>query len=205
MVIAAQRLRASIRGRHVLDGVDLHLVAGSRCNISATEPEDAGTLLRVLATLHPLDGGRLTIAGLEAATEPARIRRHLFYVAADPALPQGLTAGEFVTFVAATRDVRLTRRDAASLLHAHGIQPGADATHLPLETRRTLSCIAARAAQVDLLLIEGGAPDLAVDATGPVPCTITTAPAMGGTGTRLRLHNGRLQAVAGPAANEAQP
>lgn len=202
MVIAAQRLRASVHGRHVLDGVDLHLVAGSRCHISATDPADAGTLLRVLATLHPLDAGRLTIAGLDATIDPARVRRHLFYVAADPAVPQGLTAGEFMTFAAATRNVRLTRRAADALLDAHGIHPDADASRLPAEERRTLSCLAARAAQVDLLLIDGRAPAVAVDATGSVPCTITTAPAMDGTGTRLRLHNGRLQAVAGPAANE---
>jgi ABC-2 type transport system ATP-binding protein len=63
-----------------VDGVDLEVGAGEIFGFLGPNGAGKTTVLRLLATLLPVDGGRATVAGFDVGTQPGEVRRHVGYV-----------------------------------------------------------------------------------------------------------------------------
>ncbi len=63
-----------------VDGVDLEVPAGEIFGFLGPNGAGKTTVLRLLATLLPIDGGRATVAGFDVGTRPGDVRRHVGYV-----------------------------------------------------------------------------------------------------------------------------
>jgi ABC-2 type transport system ATP-binding protein len=72
----------SARGRKVkaVDGLSFAVAEGEIFGLLGPNGAGKTTTMRMLTTLLPIDAGRATIAGIDVAAEPARVRRHLGYV-----------------------------------------------------------------------------------------------------------------------------
>jgi len=63
-----------------VDGVDLEVKAGEIFGFLGPNGAGKTTVLRLLATLLPIDGGRASVAGFDVATQSGEVRRHVGYV-----------------------------------------------------------------------------------------------------------------------------
>ena len=63
-----------------VDGVDLEVDAGEIFGFLGPNGAGKTTVLRLLATLLPIDGGAATIAGYDVGTQAAEVRNHVGYV-----------------------------------------------------------------------------------------------------------------------------
>ncbi|NRQ31185.1 ABC transporter ATP-binding protein [Nonomuraea sp. NN258] len=108
MIEATGLVKAYGRGR-ALDG--LTFTAGKGVT-GLLGPNGAGktTLIRILATVLAPDGGQLRLLGRSPATDRVEIRRRLGYLPQEPGFQRGLTAFEFVDYVAILKE--MTRRRA---------------------------------------------------------------------------------------------
>jgi ABC-2 type transport system ATP-binding protein len=72
--IAATGLRKSFGGKVVLDGIDLHVAAGSIFSLLGPNGAGKTTAVQILSTLIGADGGQVRVAGHDLATDPASVR-----------------------------------------------------------------------------------------------------------------------------------
>jgi ABC-2 type transport system ATP-binding protein len=63
-----------------VDGVDLEVKAGEIFGFLGPNGAGKTTVLRLLATLLPVEGGQATVAGYDVRTQPGAVRRHVGYV-----------------------------------------------------------------------------------------------------------------------------
>jgi ABC-2 type transport system ATP-binding protein len=72
----------SSRGRKVkaVDGLSFSVAEGEIFGLLGPNGAGKTTTMRILTTLLPIDAGKATIAGIDVAAEPAKVRRHLGYV-----------------------------------------------------------------------------------------------------------------------------
>jgi len=88
-VIEAKGLRKSFRTKRrrktsvveAVAGVDLKVAEGEIFGFLGPNGAGKSTTLRMFATLLPPDDGEARVAGADLRTEPARVRRHIGYVA----------------------------------------------------------------------------------------------------------------------------
>jgi ABC-2 type transport system ATP-binding protein len=72
--IAATGLRKSFGDKVVLDGIDLHVAAGSIFSLLGPNGAGKTTAVQILSTLIGADGGQVRVAGHDLATDPASVR-----------------------------------------------------------------------------------------------------------------------------------
>jgi ABC-2 type transport system ATP-binding protein len=72
--IAATGLRKSFGDKVVLDGIDLHVAAGSIFSLLGPNGAGKTTAVQILSTLIGADGGQVRIAGHDLAREPGSVR-----------------------------------------------------------------------------------------------------------------------------------
>ena len=82
----------------VLRGLDLRLPWGSALAVLGPNGSGKTTLVRILAGLARPDEGRVSIAGIDLAAEPERVRRRVGVVTHDALLYDGLTGYENLAF-----------------------------------------------------------------------------------------------------------
>jgi ABC-2 type transport system ATP-binding protein len=88
-----------------VDGLNLVIAGGTVTALAGPNGAGKSTLLRLLAGLLRPDEGSLRVAGLDAATEPDRIRNIIGYVAETPGLYDRLYPAEYLKFFAKLYDL----------------------------------------------------------------------------------------------------
>ncbi len=99
-MLDAAELTKSYGVRPVLRGVSLSARPGEVVAVLGANGAGKTTLLRVLSTLSKPDGGRLSVAGIDALEHPNRARRLIGLVSHQPLLYPDLTGYENLLFYA---------------------------------------------------------------------------------------------------------
>jgi iron complex transport system ATP-binding protein len=95
--ITAEGVSLGYRGRPVIDGLDLVIPPGKVTAIVGPNACGKSTLLRGLARLHPLSGGRVTIDGRDAASFSRKELARLLGVLPQSSIaPDGVRVAELV-------------------------------------------------------------------------------------------------------------
>ena len=97
IALEVSALRRSLGERAVLDGVDLRVDSGELVTLVGPSGCGKTTLLRAIAGLEPLDGGRVLLSGRDVTAVPAE-RRRVGLVFQDNALFGHLRVGKNVAF-----------------------------------------------------------------------------------------------------------
>jgi ABC-2 type transport system ATP-binding protein len=116
--IGATGLRKSFGGRVVLDGIDLHVPAGTVFALLGPNGAGKTTTVHILTTLIGADGGEVRVAGHDVAREPDAVREAIGVTGQLTAVDNLLTGEENLLLMADLRhlDRRQGRRRAAELL-----------------------------------------------------------------------------------------
>jgi ABC-type multidrug transport system ATPase subunit len=127
--VVCRRVRRRVGRSVLLDGVDLKVPVGARLLLVANPEASASLLLRVLAGLSRVDGGRFQLAGaLSSGTSPTGWARRIAYVGPESGLFPWMSADETLALVA--RLIGLERADArrliAEAIDRWGLSPGHD-------------------------------------------------------------------------------
>lgn len=118
-VIQVQRLKKSYGKTEVLKGVDLKVRRGSM--LALLGPNGAGktTTVKILSTLLPYDGGKVTVEGYDIKTEADKVRTVIGLTGQSAAVDELLTGRENLVMMG--RLYRLTKKSAKAraeeLLH----------------------------------------------------------------------------------------
>lgn len=109
-VVEAEGLRKSYGKHEVLKGVDLKVERGTM--LALLGPNGAGktTTVKILSTLLPFDGGKVTIEGHDVAVEPDQVRREIGLTGQSAAVDELLTGRENLEMMG--RLYRLTSKSA---------------------------------------------------------------------------------------------
>lgn len=99
-MLDATELTRSYGVRPVLRGVSLSAAPGEVVAVLGANGAGKTTLLRVLSTLSKPDGGRLSVAGIDALEHPNRARRLIGFVSHHPLVYPDLTGYENLLFYA---------------------------------------------------------------------------------------------------------
>ena len=110
-------------------------------------PNGAGktTTLRVLATLHEANEGKITVFGVDRNKDPLRVRERIAYVPAEAGLPERLTPLEVVRLFATVQGVPNPGEVASNLLSQLGASGYADTPCADLSTGMKRRVVLARA------------------------------------------------------------
>jgi ABC-2 type transport system ATP-binding protein len=142
----------------VLERLALEVPAGQVLGLLGPNGAGKSTLLRTVAGLHPPDGGRVRIAGVDLERDPIEARRRLGYAAEEPAFYDELSIAEHLAFVAAVRGLRPAdgRERAARLLRELALEDRADEPVAGLShgMRKKLSFAAAFLHRPPVLLLD---------------------------------------------------
>ena len=111
-----------------VDGIDLQVKRGHVFGVLGPNGAGKTTMLKMLATLLPIDGGRATIFGVDVATRPHEVRQLVGVTGQYASVDENLTAGENLLLFG--RLLGLPRKRAAQtrdeLLAAFGLGDAAD-------------------------------------------------------------------------------
>ncbi|MFI0959821.1 ATP-binding cassette domain-containing protein [Streptomyces sp. NPDC021080] len=126
--VSAIGLRKAYGDKTVLDGIDLHIPAGSVFALLGPNGAGKTTTVQILSTLIAADGGQAQVAGHDIAASPDGVRAAIGVTGQFSALDDLLTAEENLLLVADL--LRLGRREgrfrAEELLQRFGIADVAD-------------------------------------------------------------------------------
>jgi ABC-2 type transport system ATP-binding protein len=121
-------------GDHVvLDGVDLHVPAGTIFSLLGPNGAGKTTAVRILSTLVTADAGTVTVAGHDVAAEPDRVRAAIGVTGQFSAVDKLLTGEENLRFMGELHRLPRAevRRRAAALLERFDL---VDAAAKPVST-----------------------------------------------------------------------
>jgi ABC-2 type transport system ATP-binding protein len=79
---------------HAVDGVDLDVGRGEIFGVLGPNGAGKTTMLRMLATLLPVDAGEARVFGVDVAREPHRVRQLIGVTGQYASVDENLTAGE---------------------------------------------------------------------------------------------------------------
>lgn len=95
--LAAEGICVGYDGRRVIDGLDLTIPSGRITTIVGPNACGKSTLLRGLARLQPLDGGRVTLDGRDLSSMPRRdVARRIGVLPQSSIAPDGVRVAELV-------------------------------------------------------------------------------------------------------------
>ena len=111
-----------------LDGLDLVAPVGKVTAVLGPNGAGKTTFVRSVATLLRLDGGRLTVAGVDAIAQPQQVRRSIGLAGQHAAVEQALTGRENLEMVARLfgHGRKAARAAADTVLEQLGLTDAAD-------------------------------------------------------------------------------
>jgi daunorubicin/doxorubicin transport system ATP-binding protein len=126
-VYATGLVKAFDRTR-VVDGIDLEVRQGEVFGVLGPNGAGKTTMLRMLATLLPIDGGQASIFGVDVAGQPHRIRQLLGVTGQYASVDEDLTATENLWLFGRLQGLRSgdARATAKRLLVQFGLEDAAD-------------------------------------------------------------------------------
>src|SRR4051812_1047724 len=74
-ILKVSKLRKVYEGRPVVDGISFDVKQGEIFGILGPNGAGKTTTLEMIETLRPIDGGSVTLAGLDAAKQPNRVKQ----------------------------------------------------------------------------------------------------------------------------------
>jgi ABC-2 type transport system ATP-binding protein len=113
---------------HAVDGVDLGVRQGEIFGVLGPNGAGKTTMLRMLATLLPIDAGRARVFGVDVASEPHRVRQLLGITGQYASVDEDLTAHENLWMFGRLQGLRSgeARASAKRLLGQFGLADAAD-------------------------------------------------------------------------------
>ncbi|SFL55697.1 ABC-2 type transport system ATP-binding protein [Streptomyces pini] len=131
--VSAAGLRKSYGDKTVLDGIDLHIPAGSVFALLGPNGAGKTTTVKILSTLVGADDGRARVAGHDIATSPQAVRAAIGVTGQFSAVDGLITGEENMLLMADLHHLsrREGRRVTAELLERFGL---ADAAGKPAST-----------------------------------------------------------------------
>jgi ABC-2 type transport system ATP-binding protein len=128
--ITATGLRKSFDDKLVLDGIDLHVQAGTIFSLLGPNGAGKTTAVNILSTLIRPDGGEIRVAGHDLASEPDAIRAAIGVTGQFSAVDNLLTGEENLLLMADLNHLDRTegRRRAADLLERFDLAEAARKT-----------------------------------------------------------------------------
>ncbi|UMO99767.1 ATP-binding cassette domain-containing protein [Amycolatopsis sp. EV170708-02-1] len=128
--ITATGLRKSYGDKVILDGIDLHVPAGTVFSLLGPNGAGKTTTVNILSTLVTPDGGAATIAGADLATDPDGVRASIGLTGQFSAVDNLLTGEENLFLMADLHHLprREGRRRAAELLERFELTDAAKKT-----------------------------------------------------------------------------
>src|SRR6185312_4603756 len=129
--VHATGLVKSFGAFRAVDGIDLEVRQGEIFGVLGPNGAGKTTMLKMLATLLPIDAGEAHIFGVDVAREPHRVRQLLGVTGQYASVDEDLTAMENLWLFGRLQGLRSrqARSTAASLLEQFGLQ---DAAHKPI-------------------------------------------------------------------------
>ena len=99
LAIVVEGLRKSYGAIQALDGIDLHVPAGSVLGLLGPNGAGKTTAVRILTTLLPPDSGRALVAGFDVVKEPGKVRSVIGLAGQFAAVDETLTGRENLVLV----------------------------------------------------------------------------------------------------------
>src|SRR5215207_2632397 len=128
VAIEAEGLRKSYGDVCALDGVDLHVPAGTVLGLLGPNGAGKTTAVRILTTLLPPDGGSARVAGLDVVREAPLLRTKIGLAGQYAAVDENLTGAENLEMVGRLYHLPKgePRTRAAELLDRFDLEEAAD-------------------------------------------------------------------------------
>jgi ABC-type multidrug transport system ATPase subunit len=208
--LEARDIRVVRDGRTIVDGASLTVTPGEKTAIAGASGSGKSTFLRALATLIPIDGGRVALDGVDAADLPPTVfRARVAYVPQAPPMLPG-TVAENVAAGPLLHGRALAEGRAAALIRAVGLPEAfllRRAADLSGGERQRVALARALANEPEVLLLDEPtaaldpdtalgvvalARDLAAEGRGVVMVTHVVAHADALGGARYVFREGRL-------------
>jgi len=126
--VHAEGLVKSFGDFRAVDGVDLHIDQGEIYGVLGPNGAGKTTMLKMLATLLPIDGGRAEIFGVDVRRDPHRTRQLLGVTGQYASVDENLTANENLWLFGRLQGVssRTARTTATQLLEQFGLEEAAN-------------------------------------------------------------------------------
>lgn len=126
--VSASGLVKAFGDFRAVDGIDLDVRRGEIFGVLGPNGAGKTTMLRMLATMLPIDGGQAQIFGIDVAREPHRVRQLLGVTGQYASVDEDLTASENLWLFGRLQGLRpaQARATAAELLEQFGLQDAAD-------------------------------------------------------------------------------
>src|SRR3984885_11683242 len=107
-----------------VDGIDLHVGQGEICGVLGPNGAGKTTMLRMLATLLPIDAGQARIFGVDVVREPHRVRQLVGVTGQYASVDDDLTATENLRLFGRLQGLPLAqaRATAGELLVQFGLE-----------------------------------------------------------------------------------
>ncbi|MDQ3896807.1 MAG: ATP-binding cassette domain-containing protein, partial [Actinomycetota bacterium] len=127
-ILEARGLTKKFKTTEALAGLDLTAERGRVTAILGPNGAGKTTLVRMVATLLTPDSGSLTVAGIDAIREPARVRRAIGLAGQSAAVEGAMTGRENLELVGRLfgHDARQAKASAATVLELMGLTDSAD-------------------------------------------------------------------------------
>lgn len=111
--------------RPVVRDLDLHVGTGEFYALLGPNGAGKTTILRIVAGLTPPDAGRISILGIDTATDPVAAKRVTAWVSDEPMVYDRLTPLEYLEFVAGLWEIEapVAERRSRELLDWLGLGP----------------------------------------------------------------------------------
>jgi ABC-2 type transport system ATP-binding protein len=125
--VAAEQLVKTFGSQRAVDGIDLRVEAGEIFGVLGPNGAGKTTMLRMLATLLPVDGGTARIFGVDVTRRPHLVRQLVGVTGQYASVDENLTAAENLWLFGRLHGLRSAeaRRRAAELLERFGLSAAA--------------------------------------------------------------------------------
>ena len=120
-MIKIENLRKQYGLQPVLQGVNLHILAGEFVMLVGANGAGKSTLMQIVAALQAPTAGQVTVGGWALPQYADRVRRHIGYVSHEPLLYADLTAAENLEFFSQIYELGLTKEQIGERLRRVGL------------------------------------------------------------------------------------